>query len=51
MVLGFKEKINVNFTFAFIKDSFISKLYNDSSKPDRPTEYDVWVVHTDPYWT
>lgn len=43
LMLGFKEKLNLEFEAALVKNSIISWVSNNSSKPQRPINYTLLV--------
>ena len=50
-MLSFRDNIDVPADGAFVKNSLISWIARDSSKPSREIDADCWVVHASPEWS
>ena len=51
MMLAFAKPILFPADGAFVKDSSISWIARNSSKPNRPSEEDCWVIHASADWS
>ena len=50
-VFSFVSRIDFPFDGAFVKDSPLSWIARDSSKPGRRKDQEVWVLHASPEWS
>lgn len=50
LMLGFQEKLNLEFDAALVKDSKISWISHNSSKPDRPNDFTL-LINTSNSWS
>jgi len=51
VMLAFEERLDVPWDAAFVDDSPLSWIARNSSKPERPTQPDCWVLHASPEWS
>lgn len=49
--IAFAEKTGIDIDALFSNNGIISWLAKDSSKPNRPTEFETWVCHFSSAWT
>ena len=51
MMVAFEQSLQQTFGGAFIQNSPLSWISNNSSKPDRTLKPECWVLHASPEWT
>jgi predicted NAD/FAD-dependent oxidoreductase len=51
IMLAFEEPIPVSYDGAFVRDSKLSWVARNSSKPGRESDVDCWVGHASPEWS
>ena len=50
-VVGFASPLDLPYDAAFVEESALSWIALDSSKPGRPKDLDVWVLHASAAWS
>ncbi len=50
-MVAFKEPLPLPYNAAFVEGSPLSWIARNSSKPQRSTKYDCWVLHGSPEWS
>lgn len=51
VMLAFSESLGIPFDGAFIRESPLSWIARNSSKPSRPKQPEAWVIHASPEWS
>lgn len=51
LMVSFKESLQQDYNAAFVKDSSLSWIARNQSKPGRPQAEESWVIHASPEWS
>jgi renalase len=51
VMVAFEERLTVRLDGAFVEDSPLAWIARNSSKPQRASEPDHWVLHASPQWS
>ena len=51
LMLGFEERLELEFDGAFVQDSPLSWIAKNSSKPGRESQNETWMVHANADWS